>query len=82
MFADPVAFTVKQGSVAKFKVDPANGQAIAVVKDLPPGRYAIAVFQDLNGNGKLDASFFGVPKEPYGFSRDVERGIGIPDDSR
>ena len=47
-----------------------------MVKDLPPGRYAIAVFQDLNGNGKLDQSFFGVPKEPYGFSRDAE-GSGL-----
>jgi uncharacterized protein (DUF2141 family) len=35
---------------------------------LAPGRYAIAVFHDLNGNGKLDANVFGVPTEPYAFS--------------
>ena len=79
VFADSLSFTVKQGGVAKFKVDPDNGRAVAVVKDLPPGRYVVALFQDLNGNGKLDANFFGVPTEPYGFSHDVERGIGIPD---
>ena len=33
------------------------------------GRYVLAAFQDLNGNGKLDRNFFGVPTEPYGFSK-------------
>lgn len=37
-------------------------------KDLPPGRYLLAVYQDKNGNEKLDKSFFGVPQELYGFS--------------
>jgi uncharacterized protein (DUF2141 family) len=32
------------------------------------GRYALAVFQDLNMNGKLDKNWMGIPKEPYGFS--------------
>ena len=36
--------------------------------DLPPGRYALAVFQDKNGNNKLDSYLFGIPKELYGFS--------------
>ncbi|AWW28787.1 hypothetical protein DN752_00810 [Echinicola strongylocentroti] len=35
---------------------------------LPTGKYMIAVLHDANGNGKLDYSFFGVPKEGYGFS--------------
>lgn len=33
------------------------------------GKYVIAAFHDLNGNGELDRNFFGVPTEPYGFSR-------------
>jgi uncharacterized protein (DUF2141 family) len=36
--------------------------------NLPENDYAIAVFHDENGNGKLDKNFFGIPKEPYGFS--------------
>ncbi|MCP4697074.1 MAG: DUF2141 domain-containing protein [Gammaproteobacteria bacterium] len=56
---------------------PAHGRNLEVEKDetvttkftdLPPGRYALAVFQDKNGNKKLDTNFFGVPKELYGFS--------------
>jgi len=35
---------------------------------LSEGEYVIAIFQDSNGNGKMDYSLFGIPKEPYGFS--------------
>jgi uncharacterized protein (DUF2141 family) len=33
------------------------------------GDYVFAAFQDLNGNGKLDCNFLGVPTEPYGFGK-------------
>ncbi|MEL6274196.1 MAG: DUF2141 domain-containing protein [Bacteroidota bacterium] len=36
---------------------------------LPPGKYVIAAFHDLNENEKLDRNLFGVPVEPYGFVR-------------
>ncbi len=36
--------------------------------DLPPGRYAVVVLHDENGNKKLDENFLGVPKEGYGVS--------------
>ncbi|MEM9281216.1 MAG: DUF2141 domain-containing protein [Verrucomicrobiota bacterium] len=44
--------------------------------DVAPGRYAIAVIQDLNGNGKLDKTFVGMPKEPLAFSviREIPKG--------
>jgi uncharacterized protein (DUF2141 family) len=43
------------------------------LRNVKPGTYAIAVFHDRNGNGKLDRSFIGLPSEPYGFSNDVGR---------
>jgi len=36
--------------------------------DLSPGRYAVAVYVDRNGDGKLGTGMFGIPNEPYGFS--------------
>ncbi|MBD0275412.1 MAG: DUF2141 domain-containing protein [Acetobacteraceae bacterium] len=42
------------------------------IPDVEPGDYAIAVFQDLNGNGRIDRPFF-IPTEPFGFSNDVGR---------
>jgi uncharacterized protein (DUF2141 family) len=42
-------------------------------EDLAPGRYAVAVYHDVNGNGRLDTVPPGLPTEPYGFSNDVGR---------
>lgn len=36
--------------------------------DLAPGRYAVRVMHDENGNGKLDTNLLGIPKEGYGAS--------------
>ena len=44
------------------------GSAEIVIAGLAPGRYAVAVFHDTNGNGKLDTNMLGVPTEPYTFS--------------
>ena len=41
-----------------------------------PGRYALAVYHDVNGNGRLDKTLF-LPSEPYGFSNGVGR-VGVP----
>jgi uncharacterized protein (DUF2141 family) len=46
------------------------------ISNVRPGRYAIAVYHDVNGNGTLDR-VVGIPREPYGFSNGVGRG-GIP----
>jgi uncharacterized protein (DUF2141 family) len=43
------------------------------VRNVKPGSYAIAVFHDTNGDGKLDRNFIGLPSEPYGFSNNVGR---------
>jgi uncharacterized protein (DUF2141 family) len=59
-------------------VAPTGKQVSVVFKDLPPGSYAAAVFQDFNGNGKLDKNAFGVPKEPYGFSNGARGHAGPP----
>ncbi len=53
----------------------ASGPEVAVVfSGLAPGRYGLAVFQDMDGDSKLGTSLLGVPTEPYGFSRDAKAG--------
>lgn len=46
--------------------------------DLPEGRYAVALFQDGNGNDVLDTNFLGAPTEPYGFSNNVKPLFSTP----
>lgn len=45
---------------------------------LPFDSYAIAIYQDVNGNGKLDTGTFGVPNEPFAFSNNFRPKWGGP----
>jgi uncharacterized protein (DUF2141 family) len=49
-----------------------------IIQNIPAGEYAVAVFADMNGNGKLDSNFIGIPKEPVGVSRDAKGKFGPP----
>jgi uncharacterized protein (DUF2141 family) len=59
-----------------------SDEAGPVFKGLAPGRYAVQLFIDLNGNGSLDTSPRGFPREPVGFSQNPSllRGQPDPDD--
>ncbi|MFZ6735156.1 DUF2141 domain-containing protein [Undibacterium sp. Ji42W] len=64
-----------------YKVAAADAQADKVkllITGLPPGDYALSVFQDENSNGKLDTNPIGMPVEPYGFSNDAAGSYGPP----
>jgi uncharacterized protein (DUF2141 family) len=43
-----------------------------------PEEVAIAAFQDVNENEKLDKNSLGIPTERYGFSNNPKRGFGPP----
>jgi uncharacterized protein (DUF2141 family) len=72
----------KAGKTAKSKIE--NGQAVCMFAGIPPGEYAVSVFHDENGNGKLDRNFMGMPKEGVGASNDAAGHFGPPkfDDAR
>lgn len=55
-----------------------EGETTVVVKDVPAGTWAVLAYQDENGNNELDRNFIGMPKEPYGFSRDARGKFGPP----
>jgi uncharacterized protein (DUF2141 family) len=59
-------------------VPAARGRVALVFKDVPAGRYALSIFHDVNGNGRLDANMVGMPTEPYGASRDASSKLGPP----
>lgn len=47
------------------------------VGGIAPGRYAVSVIHDENGNGKLD-TVVGIPREGFGFSRNPRVRFGPP----
>ena len=50
-----------------------------VMKDLPYGTYAVAIYYDMDENGKMNKNWVGMPKEPFGFSNDAKGRMGPPD---
>jgi len=71
-------FPAPQKGLAGQAVEAQGESAEAIFHGLAPGRYAVAVYQDLNRNGKLDKNFLGLPTEPYGFSKDARGSFGPP----
>lgn len=55
-----------------------GGKSVQALFSVEPGDYAIAVYHDQNGNGKMDTRLFGIPKEPYGFSNNVRPVMSAP----
>lgn len=54
------------------------GTTQVTVRGIPAGRYAVQIFHDENGNGKVDRALFGIPKEGVGFSRNARIALGPP----
>ena len=66
-----------QLKVYKFKVK--RSELVATIRNLKFGIYAIAIYQDVNRNGKIDKDFIGIPTEPYAFSNNYHPTIKAPD---
>lgn len=77
MLADSSAAFAARDGIRRAVLPPVGGQARVTLTDLVPGRYAIAVFQDLDGDGEL-GTLLGIPTEPYGFSNDAGGTVGPP----
>lgn len=56
----------------------ADAQELHIDIDVPPGTYAVSVYEDLNGNHKLDRNIFGIPREPAGASNNPPARMGPP----
>jgi uncharacterized protein (DUF2141 family) len=60
------------------QIQKAEAGVIVFSFTIPPGEYAVAAYQDLNDNKKLDAGMFHIPKEPYGFSNHYRPTLSAP----
>jgi uncharacterized protein (DUF2141 family) len=55
---------------------PANVPVVAAFEDLPAGDYAVKAFHDVDGDGQMNVSPFGMPTEPYAFSNNAVGNMG------
>lgn len=80
IFASPAGFPGDPGKSLRkgFLPIPSGAQQMTIKVRLPPGTYAISVYEDLNGNHKLDHNFLGIPREPVGVSGNPPAHYGPP----
>jgi uncharacterized protein (DUF2141 family) len=68
----------EDGLFASAVVPISGGSAIATFEDVPAGPFAVSVYHDENGDGKMDTNLVGIPSEDYGFSADASGVFGPP----
>ena len=56
-----------------------DSKVVWTIEDLPFGEYAIKLYHDENGNGKMDKNMLGIPSEDYGFSNNASGSFGPAD---
>lgn len=65
-------------AVATAGVSVEDDSPVLCFQDVAPGRYAVKLFHDRNGDGELATNMFGIPSEPYGFSNNAPAQFGPP----
>ncbi len=60
------------------KMKAKKGLQIMTLHNISDGRYALAVFHDENGDGKMNKNMLGIPKEGYGVSNNVKNLMSAP----
>ena len=75
---DPHRFLAHHGQLAVVR-RPSAAPSTSLCVWLPaPGRYEVAVYQDLNGDRRFNRTALGLPAEPYGLSNDPPNLLGLP----
>ena len=78
VFDREAAYNGQGAPVRTIALPVTGGRAETVLKGLPPGRYAISAFHDVDGDGKMKTNPFGIPLEPFAFSNGAEANMGRP----
>lgn len=72
-------FLNNDSQIATAKVKADHNDVVFIFKNLPDGNYAVAVYQDVNNNGKCDRNIIGYPAEGFGFSKNYKPKFLAPD---
>lgn len=76
-YSDPRVFPNSEAAFVE-TVSVGESETQVVEKIVPYGTYAIAAFQDVDGDSALNRNPVGIPTEPYGFSRNATGMWGAP----
>lgn len=79
LFSSSTGFPYEtSNAIQRQKGTAVNGTTEVTFTDIKRGTYAIALFHDTNGDGKLNTNFMGIPKEGYGVSNNTYNTFSAP----
>lgn len=73
---DEANYAKGQKAAGLLQADVTGERVSGEIADLKPGRYAVKMFHDVNGDGKMNTNPFGIPTEPVAFSNDAPMRFG------
>ena len=78
LYDEKCKFPDPKGQLKVYSFKPDSISLTATITDLPFGTYAMAIYQDVNSNGKIDKNMIGIPTEPYAFSNNYKPTVKAP----
>ena len=70
------AYDGKAAPVRSLMVTADKAEVVAMIDGLAPGIYAIKLFHDVDGDGKMSTNPYGMPVEPFAFSNNAQGNMG------
>ncbi len=70
------AYNEKAKPVRMMMIKADKASVSELLQGLTPGRYAIKVFHDVDGDMKMSANPYGMPIEPFAFSNNAKGSMG------
>lgn len=70
------AYSDKAAPVRPIMVAVNKADATATIEGIAPGTYAIKLFHDVDGDGKMGFNPYGMPIEPFAFSNNAVGNMG------
>lgn len=76
LFDSEAAYDGKGAPVRPIMVAANKAEVAATFEGLAPGTYAIKLFHDVDGDGKMGTNPYGMPTEPFAFSNNAQGNMG------
>ena len=68
-----------KGKAYKTYTTKVTGNSVTLtLKDVPKDYYAVSVYHDKNSDNECNLNFLGIPREPYGFSKNFKPKLSKP----
>ena len=78
VFNIPKTFLQKGREYKTYSMKVTSDTIVFLLNDLKKDSYAFSIYHDINSDRECNLNFFGIPKEPYGFSKNYRPTLSKP----